>query len=72
MKLRDDKYANRYRKANPDALLAHDVTVAELIAFLSKLPPAMIVNSWDSYSDDRSNEITVEPDPDNNRVTITG
>lgn len=72
MKLRHDKYADAYRRANPKALLAHDVTVAELIQFLNGLPPSMMVNSWDCYNDDRSSEITAEPDFDENRITITG
>ncbi len=72
MKFRHDEYADRYRELYPNTLLAHDVTVAELIEFLSKLPPTMVVNSWDCYGDNRSNEIDVEPDFENNRLTITG
>lgn len=72
MKLRHDIHADGFRAANPDALLATDVTVGELVEFLSRLPPSMVVHSWDCYNDDRSTEILVDPDTEENRVTITG
>lgn len=72
MNLRHDKYADRYREAYPRALLADNVTVAELVQYLSSLPPSMIVHSWDCYNDSRSAEIDVNPDFEENIVTIIG
>lgn len=72
MRLRNDQFANRYRQIYPGALLANDVTVGELIQYLSGLPADMIVQAWDCYGDDRSSELDINPDFETNTVMIKG